>query len=272
MITLENVTVGYRGNPILRNISLHVQQGENIGILGPNGSGKTTLLLTLSGILAPLSGVLFLDGKRSTELRAKERAKLLASVPQCFGEQPDILAEDVVRMGRYPHISFLKGYCPQDYDVVRKAMQSTSTSHLANRSAKELSGGEFQRVLIARALAQEAQVLLLDEATSGLDIARKVEIYNMLEKQHRQGLTMLSAIHDINLAALYCERLLFIKQGHIVLDGAVRDIFTEGNLSDVYETRILIVHHPITGVPQACLVPDVSGNTTCPAACNIVGN
>ncbi|MFV0348074.1 MAG: ABC transporter ATP-binding protein [Halodesulfovibrio sp.] len=255
MISLRNVTCGYAGQPVLRDVNLTVQSGEMVGLLGPNGSGKTTLLLTLSGVLPPISGEMLLDGADTSALSPAKRARGIASVPQRMGEQPDMEAFSLVLMGRYPYISFLGGYTAEDRDIAAHAMQMTSTAHLAHRSAQTLSGGEFQRVLIARALAQQTPCLLLDEATSGLDIARKVEVFRLLHARHAQGTTVISAIHDLNTAALYCERLVFLKQGRIVLDGPVQDVFTEQHLTDIYETRIHIVSHPVTGAPQACLAP-----------------
>ena len=134
-------------------------------------------------------------------------------------------------------------------------MRRTRTEAFRDRLTSMLSGGEFQRVLIARALAQQTDILLLDEAASGLDIARKLEIYDLLKKKHEEGSTVLSVIHDLNLAALYCPRLVFLKNGRVVLDGAVRDVFTEKNLAEIYEAEIKVAPHPVTGAPQAHLVP-----------------
>lgn len=259
MITLRSVSCGYaRGNsgqPVLSGVNLTIKAGEMIGLLGPNGSGKTTLLLTLSGVLPPLAGTMHVNEKDISTIHPAERARQLASVPQRMGEQPDLDAFSLVLMGRYPYISFLGGYTARDRDIAFAAMRETSTDHLAHRPAQTLSGGEFQRVLIARALAQQTECLLLDEATSGLDIARKVEVFDLLHARHRQGATVISAIHDLNLAALYCERLIFLKDGLIALDGPVQDVFTEASLSDIYETRIYIIPHPVTGAPQACFMP-----------------
>ncbi len=255
MITLRNATCGHAGTPVLHDVTLRIAPGEMVGLLGPNGSGKTTLLLTLSSVLPLISGSLRIHGQPAEQLSAPERARLLASVPQRTGEIPTIKAFALVLMGRYPHISFWGGYTAQDRDVAMAAMRETGTAHLADRPAHMLSGGELQRVFIARALAQNTQCLLLDEATSGLDIARKVEIFDLLRQRHATGTTIISAIHDLNLAALYCQRLILLKQGRIAVDGPVCTVFTEAVLSDIYETRIRLYYHPTTGTPQACLVP-----------------
>ncbi|MGX7947745.1 ABC transporter ATP-binding protein [Oleidesulfovibrio alaskensis] len=267
MIRLRNATLGHGTTPVLHNISLHIRQGEMTGLLGPNGSGKTTLLLTLSGVLPPVSGeVLLRTASAASEkdavqftpaagLCARTRAKKMASVPQRPDSVPDMPVRSVVLMGRYPYISFLGGYSAADNEAAENAMRQTATSQFASRPACRLSGGEFQRVLIARALAQAAPCLLLDEATSGLDIARKVEIYDMLRRRHAQGLTVVAAIHDLNLAALYCDRLIFLKDGAVALDGPTRDVFTEANLCRIYETSVRVFRHPDCGLPQALFMP-----------------
>lgn len=252
MIALHNVSCGHGNRAVLQNVNLHIAPGEMVGLLGPNGSGKTTLLLTLSGVLPPLAGTLHLNGSDAAPLTPKERAIRVASVPQRVGEQPDMDAFSLVLMGRYPYISFLGGYSAEDRNIAYAAMHETSTAHLAHRSAATLSGGEFQRVLIARALAQQTDCLLLDEATSGLDIARKVEVFRLLHARNAQGTTVVTAIHDLNMAALYCTRLIFLHQGRVVQDGPVQKVFTQEHLSAIYGTPVHIVPHPVTGTPQAC--------------------
>ncbi|GFM36794.1 ABC transporter ATP-binding protein [Desulfovibrio psychrotolerans] len=296
MITLHNAVCGYAGIPVLSGVSLSVQPGEMVGLLGPNGSGKTTLLLTLSGVLPPLAGEMRIHGNDCAAMPPAVRARHLASVPQRMGEPPDMEAFSLVLMGRYPHISFLGGYTEQDRRIALAAMEETGTAHLAHRSACTLSGGEFQRVLIARALAQQTECLLLDEATSGLDIARKVEIFDLLRQrtghdmhnngngqtlhdrqnghadrdgQTKQRVAVIAAIHDLNLAALYCHRLVLLKNGRVVRDGGVNEVFTQAILSEVYETRIHIVPHPVTGAPQACLVPGRTGKAGLPVAADM---
>ena len=261
MILMEDVYSGYGRREVLRGVSLEIRRGEMVGILGPNGSGKTTLLLTLSGVLPCRRGSIRIDGDLLGELEAKEQARRMASVPQRLDAAFDLRVLSVVLMGRYPHMSFLGGYSDRDEEIALRAMGETRTDIFRDRLMAELSGGEFQRVLIARALAQETNILLLDEAASGLDIARKVEIYDLLRLKKKQGSTILSTIHDINLAALYCERLVFLKKGRVVLDGPAREIFTEKNLAEIYETSIKVSPHPLTGAPQAHIVPgaDVSG-------------
>ncbi|MCG8532666.1 MAG: ABC transporter ATP-binding protein [Desulfovibrionales bacterium] len=255
VLTVNNLTCGYGTAPVLHDISIAIHAGELVGLLGPNGSGKTTLLLSLSGAKQPQQGTVTLDGNDLWTLPPKQRAMQIASVPQYTGETPDIESLSLVLMGRYPYLSPLGGYTTHDKEIALACMRETATEQFAYRSAQELSGGEFQRVLIARALAQQSSTLLLDEATSGLDIARTIEIFDLLKKRHTEDSTVIAAIHDINLAALYCTRLIFLKQGRIVLDGAVDDIFTASNLTAIYETPIQTFRHPVTNAPQAFFTP-----------------
>ncbi|MCM0756686.1 ABC transporter ATP-binding protein [Desulfovibrio aminophilus] len=254
MIRLENVSVGHGDRVVLRDLNLAVEPGELVGLLGPNGSGKTTLLLTLAGALPPLAGRVTLAGHPLEALRPRERARLAASVPQ-HAEPPGLKVLSVVLMGRYARVSFLGGYTDEDRAKALDALEETGGEALADRRADEISGGEWRRVLMARALVQEADLLLLDEAASGLDPARQAEAAELLLRRNAAGLTAVSAIHDLNLAALTCRRLIFLKNGRVALDGPVHDVFTETHLSEIYETRILVSRHPLLGLPQAHLAP-----------------
>lgn len=254
-INISNLSAGYAKTPVLHDVSLSIQQGEMVGLLGPNGSGKTTLLLSLSGVKKPLEGSINLGKENLLQISPKQRAAKIASVPQYTGETPDLEALSLVLMGRYPYISTLGGYSVEDRKIALACMKDTATDQFAHRSARELSGGEYQRVLIARALAQQTDTLLLDEATSGLDVARTIEIFDLLKQRHDTGTTVVAAIHDINLAALYCSRLIFLKHGRVVLDGSVKDVFTDENLTAIYDTPIHTFRHPVTNAPQAFFTP-----------------
>ncbi|MBZ2172347.1 ABC transporter ATP-binding protein [Nitratidesulfovibrio sp. SRB-5] len=256
MIEISRVHAGYGDTgDVLRDVSLSVPAGELVGLLGPNGSGKTTLLLVLSGVLAPRSGTVTLDGAPLHRLRPRERARRIAAVPQRPEHIPDQDALSLVLMGRYPHTTLLRGYGPDDHAAALAALRDTGCAHLAARGARTLSGGELQRVLLARALAQGADTLLLDEATAGLDVARALDILDLLHARHRAGARIVAAVHDLNLAALYCTRLIFLKHGRVVEDGPVERAFTAAVLSEVYETPVTVQPHPVTGTPQACYVP-----------------
>lgn len=255
MIRCRNLCSGYHGRPVLAGIDLDIAAGEMVGILGPNGAGKTTLLLTLSGVLAPGGGTVRLDGRGLDAMTDRERARKVAAVPQRGESAGELTVRTLVLMGRYPYLSFLGGYGPADTAAAAAAMESVGVAGLADRRLGELSGGEFQRGLTARALAQESDVLLLDEASASLDIARKMELYQLLAARNAAGTTILAALHDINLAALYCRRLLFLKNGRIEADGPTAAVFTQQTLSRIYETDIVVIPHPRTGAPQALAVP-----------------
>ncbi len=255
MIRVHDLHCGYNGRNVLHGISLDVPKGQMAGILGPNGSGKTTLMHVLAGIIPPASGQAELDNSPVAEYSAKALARTMAVVPQHTRATFPYRCLSVVLMGRYPHVSFLGGYGPQDMEAALEAMRRAGSLHLAERMADTLSGGEFKRVVISRALAQQSSILLLDEATAGLDVAAKVAMYDLFRKMAATGTTICSVMHDLNLAALYCDRLVFLKHGRIVADGPTAQVFTRQTLTDVYETEVAIAAHPVTGQPQAHFVP-----------------
>lgn len=255
MIEISALTAGYRSTPVLRDITLTVQAGEFTGVLGPNGSGKTTLIRVLSGVLKADSGMIRIAGRDIGELSAKTRARHCATVAQNNPALPGVRAMSLVLMGRYPYVSFLGGYSDQDHRRAREAMSETSCLHLGHRPAEALSGGELQRVITAKALAQDTSLLLLDEAASNLDVARTMDLYELLKAKNASGLTVLTVAHDLNLAALYCQRLVFLKNGSVAADGPTREVFTSQTLSEIYETPLAVAEHPLTRAPQAYLVP-----------------
>jgi len=255
VIRANNLHCGYGDHEVLRGVDLHLAPGEFAALLGPNGSGKTTLLLALAGVLPLMAGSVKLNGQQSSDLSTRERARLVSCVPQNASAPAGFTVRELVRMGRYAYTGFFGGYGPEDDAATEAALADAHCLDLAERQAAELSGGEQQRVLLARALCQGRRALLLDEATSALDLARRVEAFDLLAAQHESGCTVLAAAHDLNLAALYCQRLVFLKAGRITLDGPTPDVFTEANLKDIYDTDIRVAPHPVTGAPQAHLVP-----------------
>ncbi|MDY0274726.1 MAG: ABC transporter ATP-binding protein [Desulfomicrobium sp.] len=256
MIEIDDLCVGYGSQPFLRHLSLQVPQGQFLGILGPNGSGKTTLIRALSGTLRPHSGQIRIAGQNIQQLSAKTRARACATITQKTPRIDGIGVLALVLMGRYPYLGWLGSYGRQDQDQAHEALKWTQALTLAQRSCQTLSGGELQRVILAKALAQDTNLLLLDEAASNLDLARTMDMYNLLQAKNKAGLTIVTVAHDVNLAALYCQRLIFLKNGSIVADGPTREIITAQLLSEIYETPVVVSAHPVTGVPQAHLVPD----------------
>ena len=257
-VKITGLGLGYgKGQaPVLRDFSLSLRQGEFTGLLGPNGSGKSSLLHCISGVLPSSGGHVHVSGQDIAALTEKARAHLLATLSQKPEAVPALSAFELALMGRYAHTPFLGGYSQADREATRQALAETGAGHLAFRSAAALSGGELQRVLLARALVQQTPLLLLDEATAGLDPACQISVLDaLIRRNQRDGLTIFAALHDLNLAALYCHRLIFLKQGRIVADGTVQEVFTPEVLSEVYETPATLVPHPVTGHPQALLQP-----------------
>jgi iron complex transport system ATP-binding protein len=255
MIDITSLSCGYGKREVLKGITLNLKRGELAGILGPNGSGKSTLILALAGILPYRSGSIQVSNEEIAGTPFRWRARQMASVPQRSELTFPFKCLSVVLMGRYPYLSRWGGYSKRDMDNALDAMEQTDTVHLAQRMITEVSGGEAQRVIIARALAQGTEILLLDEATSNLDVAKKIQIFDLLKRKNAQGTTLLCAMHDLNLAALYCTRLIFLKEGRIVLDGPTEETFNDAYLSEIYETDVKVSRHPVTGSPQAHFVP-----------------
>lgn len=258
-VTCEHFSFRYGGKDTpdaLCDISFSMQAGEFVGLLGPNGSGKSTLLQCVAGHLAPESGRMLVRGLPIATLPERKRALLLAGLDQRPEAVPALNVFSLTLMGRYAHTPFLGTYSAVDVAVALAALRETGAVHLMERQADCLSGGELQRVLLARALAQSAPLLLLDEVTAGLDPACRNAVLDALLRRNRQrGTTILAALHDLNLAALYCTRLVFLKKGRIVADGPVSEVFVPRILEDVYESPVRIIPHPASGVPQALPQP-----------------
>lgn len=268
ILRVAGINAGYGGHAVLRGMDFTLRAGECAALLGPNGSGKTTLLRAISGVLAPSAGSVELLGRTLALLKPRERARMVAVVPQ-RGQLPQgLTARQMVLLGRFAHSTWFGVYRRGDYAAADKALDETGAAQLAQRKLAELSGGELQRVLLARALAQESPLLLLDELAAGLDWARMVELFDLLERRRAAGVCVLMAVHDCNLAALYATRLMGLKNGHLVFDGPVAKVFTEENLGELYNIPISVLPHPGLGVPQALLAAASgpwSGGAVCAA-------
>ncbi|MCX8187125.1 MAG: ABC transporter ATP-binding protein [Nitrososphaeria archaeon] len=237
----------YGARKILENISLTADEGELIGVVGPNGSGKTTLLKILDGLLKPKIGSVYLDGKSIQEMSIKEIARNIAMVPQDASADVEFTAFEMVIMGRTPHLGKLSLETVEDEAKVKRWMEVTETLHLAERKMSEISGGEKQRVIIARALAQEPRVLLLDEPTANLDLCYQLQIMDLLKRLTRElGLIVICAIHDLNLASRYCDRIILLNEGVIAAVGKPIEVITAENLRKVFKVDAKITHDPET--------------------------
>ncbi len=246
------VQTTYAQTPILQGIDLQACGGEFIAILGPNGSGKTTFLRVLCGVLPVTAGSVHINAHSLYSMKPRRRAQYVAVVPQKLEAVPHMTVRDFVLLGRYPHISWLGMYQEADYVAAEQAMQECDVTTFAARSLDALSGGELQRVLLARAFAQQSPILLLDEPSAALDVARMQELFSMLEKKRQEGVLIISVMHDINLAALYATRLVGVQQGRVLFDGLVSEVFTQEQMCALYKAPLHVFAHPSTGVPQAC--------------------
>ncbi|MDR3102498.1 MAG: ABC transporter ATP-binding protein [Methanocalculaceae archaeon] len=262
VISAEHLSVSYGDHKVLADISLGVEEGQFIGILGPNGCGKTTFLQTLSRVFAPDAGGVMVEGQDISAYDTKELAKILGCMRQETDAAFPFTVREIVLMGRYPHIRRLAPLAEADLVIANEAMKTTNTLHLADRLITEISGGEQQRVLIARLLAQQPKILLLDEPTSHLDISHQIEILNML-RDLTPKITVISVFHDFNLASYFCDRLVLMSGGGIIATGAPAKVLTAERLLESFHVRMLVNMHPLTGKPY--LIPEY-GTTATPAA------
>jgi iron complex transport system ATP-binding protein len=256
MIELEmrNVTLAYDHHPVMEDITLKVAPGELVGLIGPNGSGKSTIIKALSHIITPQSGRILIDRRNINEIPRRELACLVGVVPQLPLLPSAFTAFEIVLMGRNPHMGLFQSEGKRDWEMARDAMKKTGTVELANRYVNELSGGEIQCLLIARVLVQETRSILLDEPTANLDIGRQVEILDLIKKLCTENhLSVLAAIHDLNLAAQYCNRLLLIKDRRIHAEGTPPEVITERNIREVYGAENCVYTHPVNRLPTVLL-------------------
>ena len=245
-IRAEDLHAGYGEQEILRAITCSFVPGTFTGIIGPNGSGKTTLMRAFSRVI-PSAGVLTLEGRDVRDYTPSELGMALGFVPQDEERPFSYTVMQVVLMSRYVRASRYASLSPGDYARCRGALEETGTAHLADRSIQTLSGGEWQRVLIARALAQDTPVLLLDEPTSHLDLAHQAEVLSLFRRLAGAGRTVIGVFHDLNLAALYCDRLIMVCDGRIVTDGTPAQVLTAQRIRQVYGADVVTSCHPATG-------------------------
>jgi len=255
VLEAHELTVGYDGEPVLRNVNLTAARGQFIALVGPNGSGKSTLVRALSRVLRPISGRAMLDAVDIYEMTANELARRLAVVTQDYTVAFDFAVRDIVLMGRAPHLSRFGVERPQDYKIAEEAMGLTHTLVFADRPITSLSGGERQRCMIARALAQQPSVLLLDEPIAHLDINHQIEILDLARRlTTERGLATIVVLHDLNLASQYCDQLVLVSQGKVVAEGKPQDVVTEARIRVAYGTDVHVRQHPTTGRPYVTLV------------------
>lgn len=250
MIELKEIHFAYGACEVIRGLSMSVGSGEIVGILGPNGAGKSTLIRLAAGLIEAQRGTVTLEGRWVGALSARELASQVAVVPQQNVVPFAFTAFEVVLMGRSPHLSFFGFESARDIEIAREAMEATDCIEFASRDINELSGGERQRVFLARAIAQGPRLLLLDEPATFLDIRHQIALHKLLAKLNREkGLTIVSAMHDLNMASLFCDRIIMLKKGRILCDGAPGKIMSPENISAVFDAEILVGRDDLTGRP-----------------------
>ena len=250
MLRIEHLSVSYGSRRILHDVSLNVQSGEILALIGPNGAGKSTLIHAVSGVIPAARGTIHTDGHDFHALSPMQRARSLAVVPQAVSLPPAFTAWETVLMGRTAYLGFLGQASPSDEEIARRALQRVAALPLAERRVGELSGGEQQRVLLARALCQSTPILLLDEPTAHLDLQYQVSLMELVhELAHHDQLAVLIALHDLNLAARYSDRIALMVGGVIEAAGAPGEVLTPELISRAYCLSVQVVKHPFLDVP-----------------------
>ena len=250
LMNINNLYCGYGDGSILNGIDLDVTAGELIGIIGPNGSGKTTLLRAMTGLLKPENGIVSVEDNNLSNLTAREIAKKIAVVAQSI-EPVMMNISEYVLMGRLPYYGKFQFFEKRkDIEIAEKFIKLTDISSFKDKLMCELSGGERQRAQIARALVQEPLILLLDEPTSHLDITHQIKILDLIKKLNKElNFTVIMVIHDLNLAAEYCSRLVMLKEGKIYKTDAPEKVLTYKNIEEVYDTVVIVEKNPLSGKP-----------------------
>jgi len=256
LLKVNNLAGGYYKEDVIRGLSLEVNQGDFLVIIGPNGSGKTTLLRMVTRVLPVRSGEVLYQSKNIAQMNLKEFCRRVAFVSQDIVTGFSFTVMELVLMGRIPHLSRLQFETKRDIEIAEEKLYLTDALSLKDKRVDELSAGERQRVVIARALAQEPELLFLDEPTSHLDIAHQIQTLDLLKKLNRKNnLTIVMILHDLNLASAYANRIVLLDKGLIFKEGRPEEVLTYQNIEAVYKTIVLVNNNPITGKPNVVLVP-----------------
>ena len=256
-LRLDNVSLGYGKQTVLRNVSFEARPGEMLGIIGPNGSGKSTLIRGITRLIQPSCGKIFLDGSDISGINRQKLAQLVAVVPQNPTLPEPFTALEVVLMGRTPHLGLLRYEGEKDLAIVKGVMEATQTLAFAERRVGELSGGERQRLTIARALAQEPKIILMDEPTANLDINYQIETLDLARQLClKQKLIVVVTLHDLNLASQYCDRLVVLSNGIVYRQGIPQTVINAQIIKEVYGAEVYVYPHPVNKLPATLIVSD----------------
>lgn len=241
-VNVSDLSFSYYNKPILKDINITFEKGKITGILGANGSGKSTLLKNILHYLKPKEGTVFVNLKNVKDLTNKEIAKTFALVPQKSSLTTPLTVYEIVLMGRISKIeNNLTGFTKKDKQITLNILEKLDLLHLKDNTILEISGGEMQRALLARALVQEPEILLLDESTANLDIKHALDITHVIAQLVKEGLTCITVLHDLNLAGMYCDNIVFLKNGYVKHIGTTKDLFNQKILKDVYGFDCIVV-------------------------------
>jgi ABC-type cobalamin/Fe3+-siderophores transport system ATPase subunit len=256
MLKIEELSVSYGKRRVLYNVSLDVREGEVLALIGPNGAGKSTLVRAVSGVIPVQSGRVGVNGDDLLSLPAMKRARHLAVVPQAVSMPPAFTVWETILLGRTPYLNFLGQVSARDEEIARAALQKVDALDLSERRVGELSGGEQQRVLLARALAQSTPILLLDEPTVHLDLQHQISLMEIVRSlAHKDNLAVLIALHDLNLAARFADRVGLLQAGEVKAVGTARQVLTPEIISTAYHLPVRVIPHPFADVPL--VLPDI---------------
>ncbi len=245
----NNIIFHYNHHTVIDEITFTVNHGEFIGIIGPNGAGKSTILRLLAGFLRPNKGFITFSGRNLDEYERRELAQNIATLPQATDTPFSFTVEEFILMGRYPHAHEGFLYEKKEIEFIEDIMENMEISHLHGRRIDTLSEGERQKVFLSQCLAQDPKALLLDEPVSHLDIRHQIQTFDLLEKLHNEGLTIIMVLHDLNLAAEFCSRIILISKGRINADGDPKSVLTFQNIEKVYDTVVIVKENPLSGKP-----------------------
>jgi iron complex transport system ATP-binding protein len=256
LLKAKNIFGGYDQETVIKDVSLEIKKGDFLGIIGPNGSGKSTLLKLMSRVLTPQKGVVLFEEKDVLRMNLREFCRKVAFVQQDTLINFSFSVWEIVLMGRIPHLKKLQFETKKDWAIAQNALGLLDALGLKEKAIDELSAGERQRVIIARALTQEPILLFLDEPTSHLDIGHQIQILDLLKKLNRQqNLTVVMVIHDLNLASEYCQRLILLDRGRVFIEGTPEEVLTYQNIEEVYKTVVVVDRSRISSKPYVFLVP-----------------
>ncbi len=254
MLSIQQVTKRIEDKVLLDRVSFDISEGSSVGLIGPNGAGKSTLMKLISAYEKPTSGEITYRGQNVQQWNVKKLAQQVAMLSQQGLAPYPIRVFDAVLLGRYPHLGFFQREGKRDYRLVEEVLEFTSLTHLKDQLLDTLSGGERQRVAVAKAMVQQPKLLLLDEPTTFLDIGHQLSLLNLVnEWQQKENLTVMMVMHDLNLAAQFCERLILMDEGKIVREGTSEEIITVDVLENVYHASPHVIRHPQSHVPQILL-------------------